>query len=226
VTRVHRSITHLSLADWVYFIFDHPVEGPQWYWANDAPFWNGPSALTAEYVSRIFEEPCPALEGYSDAELNMGLNYLISPGLGEHMRCLDDPSVPLAARLRCVQACGSLFRKLFLPRCSPHLSHLDEPGRSPLNAVCYMWWDIMPVYGGPRLEDRHALHRAALDVMATVLDFESLACAESALHGLGHWHRAYPERVEGLIDGFLATHSDARPELLSYARSARCGCVL
>jgi len=56
-------------------------------------------------------------------------------------RCRDlaevRPSVPLAARLRCVQACGSLFRKLFLPRCSPHLSHRDEPGRSPLNAVCY-----------------------------------------------------------------------------------------
>ena len=69
---MHRSITHLSFADWVYFIFDHPAEGPQWYWANDAPFWNGPSALTAEYVSRIFEEPWPALEGYSDAELNMG----------------------------------------------------------------------------------------------------------------------------------------------------------
>ena len=84
----------------------------------------------------------------------------------------------------------------------------------------------MPVYGGPRLEDRYALHRAALDVMATILDFESLACVESALHGLGHWHRAFPEPVEGLIDGFLATHSDARPELLTYARSARCGCVL
>ena len=97
---------------------------------------------------------------------------------------------------------------------------------SPLNAVCYMWWDIMPVYGDPRLEDRYALHRAALHVMATVLDFESLACAESALHGLGHWHRAYPERVEGLIDGFLATHSGARPELLTYARSTRYGCVL
>ena len=35
-----REITHLSFADWVYFIFDHPAEGPQWYWANDAPFWN------------------------------------------------------------------------------------------------------------------------------------------------------------------------------------------
>ena len=94
--RMHRAITHLSFADWVCFIFDHPAEGPQWYAAADAPFWNGPAALTAEYVSRLFEEPWPTLEGCSDAELNMALNYLISPGLGEHMLCLDDPSVPLA----------------------------------------------------------------------------------------------------------------------------------
>jgi len=67
---MHRAITHLSFADWVCFIFDHPAEGPQWYAAADAPFWNGPAALTAEYVSRLFEELWPTLEGYSDAELN------------------------------------------------------------------------------------------------------------------------------------------------------------
>jgi hypothetical protein len=89
-----------------------------------------------------------------------------------------------------------------------------------------MWWDIMPINGGPRLEDRQDLHCAALDVLATILNFGSLACTESALHGLGHWHRAFPERVESLIDGFLATYPATRPELLAYARTARCGYVL
>src|SRR5258707_7560559 len=158
---VPNGLTDLSYEDWVYFIFDHPAEGPQWYCDETAAFWNGPAKLTCEYVTRLFEEPFPALEGFHDAELNMGLNYLISPGLGEHMRCLDDPSVPLAARDRCVRSCASLFCKLMQPRCSPHLSHRDEPGRSPLNAVCYMWWDTMPVYGGPVLADRQALHLAA-----------------------------------------------------------------
>ena len=50
--------------------------------------------------------------------------------------------------------------------------------------------------------------------------------AIDVLDSLGHWHHAFPARVESLIDGFFATHSDARPELLAYARSARCGCVL
>jgi hypothetical protein len=67
-------ITHLPFADWVTFIFDHPADGPEWYWADDAPSWNGPSSLTCDYVTRLFEDPIPALEGYSDAELNRGLN--------------------------------------------------------------------------------------------------------------------------------------------------------
>jgi hypothetical protein len=220
------AITDLSFEDWVVFVFDHPAEGPEWYWGDEAPFWNAPAALTAEYVTRLFEDPVPALEGYTDAELNMGLNYIITPGLGEHMLCLDDPTVPLPARLRCVRSCGLLFRKLLLPRCSSHLSHRDEPGRSPLNAVCYMWWDNMPVYGGPVPEARNALQLAALETMAAILTFDSDACQESALHGLGHWHRAFPQQVERLIDEFLRLRPRARPELRAYAQSARCGCIL
>jgi hypothetical protein len=130
------------------------------------------------------------------------------------------------ARLRCVRSCEPLFRKLLLPRCSPHLSHRDEPGSAPLNAVCYMWWDNMPIYGGPVPEDRNALHLAALETMAAILRFDSLACQESALHGLGHWRRAFPGEVERLIDEFLGFHPNARPELRTYARNARCGCIL
>ena len=89
---MQHAITHLSFADWVIFIFDHPAEGPEWYW-GDAPFWNAPAALTAEYVTRLLA--VPALKGFTAPELNMGLNYIISPGLGEHMFCLDDPTVPL-----------------------------------------------------------------------------------------------------------------------------------
>jgi hypothetical protein len=84
----------------------------------------------------------------------------------------------------------------------------------------------MPVYGGPEQQDRRALQAAALETMAAILKFDSIACQESALHGLGHWHSAFPEQVESLIDTFIATHANAPPALLTYARSARCGCVL
>jgi hypothetical protein len=144
--------------------------------------------------------------------------------LGRRGPVLERPG--LAVREGCVRSTGSLFRKLLFVRCSPHLSHRDEPGRSPLNAVCYMWWDTMPVYGGPVLADRQALHLAALETMAKILKFDSLACQESALHGLGHWYRIFPQQIDCLIDEFLLLHADARQELLTYARSAGCGCVL
>jgi hypothetical protein len=89
-----------------------------------------------------------------------------------------------------------------------------------------MWWDAMPIYGGPISADRKALHLAALETMTAILKFDSLACQESALHGLGHWYKIFPQPIERLVDEFLLLHANARPELLSYARSARCGCVL
>jgi hypothetical protein len=52
------------------------------------------------------------------------------------------------------------------------------------------------------------------------------ACRESALHGLGHWHHAYPDQTADIIDEFLARNEGIRDELRRYAMAARCGCVL
>ena len=122
-------------------------------------------------------------------------------------------------------AIGALFAKLFAPRCSPHLSHLDEAGASALNVSCYMWWDLIPFLGRPDDPARREIDDACLGVMERTLDLDSIACRESALHGLGHWHGGYPRRVESAIDAFLGAHPDLRPELVRYARSARSGCV-
>jgi hypothetical protein len=221
-----RPIKHLSFDDWLLFIFDHPAEGPEWYADPAAPYWNGPAALTAAYVTRLFEDPIPALAGLTDAEINKGLWYLIGPGLGEHMLCLEEPDLALGTRVQVVRSCEGLFRQLFRPRCSPHLSHRDGANAAPLNSICYMWWDIMPVYGGPVPQDRQALQEAALETMAAVLALDSLACQESALHGLGHWHSGFPEQTEALIDAFLHQHPQIPDQMRIYAQSARGGCVL
>jgi hypothetical protein len=82
------------------------------------------------------------------------------------------------------------------------------------------------VFGGPAPEDRRLLHAAALETLTAILRLDSITCQESALHGLGHWHSAFPEQVESMIDAFISTHADAPAALLTYARNARCGCVL
>ena len=70
------------------------------------------------------------------------------------------------------------------------------------------------------------MQETALRTMARVLGFKSIACQESALHGLGHWQRDHERQVNAIIDGFLKANRDIDSRLISYAHSARCGCVL
>jgi hypothetical protein len=82
----------------------------------------------------LFAEPMPVLERFRDAELNMGLNYLISPGPGEHMRCLDDPSVPLGTREGVYSpanlsfaSCSSRDALLTCPTVTSQVDYLSPP---------------------------------------------------------------------------------------------------
>jgi hypothetical protein len=120
----------------------------------------------------------------------------------------------------------NLFEECFAKRCTPHLSHLDEPGVSPLNGACYMWWDILPIGAQPDNADQMGLDHEILNAMESTLRLDSVACQESALHGLGHWQRSYPQRVTEIIDLFLQRQQGLREELRTYAMSAARGCVL
>ncbi len=214
----------LSFEAWVAHVFDHPVSEPRWFADPDAPFWIGTSATAIPYVTRLFEDPLPVISRYTDAQLAQGFWYLVSNGASDCMVALSDATVPAAERARCMRSFASVFRRVLAARCTPHLSHLDEPGAGPLNVTCYMWWDLLPFAGAPANPAQRDLDAAALAVMADALGLP-IACQESALHGLGHWHAAYPRDVESIVDRFLAAHAHARPELLAYARSARAGCV-
>jgi hypothetical protein len=210
---------------WVQHVFDHEVREPAWYFDPDAPGWDGSPETTVAYVTRLLESPAPILDRFDDAQLNQGFWYLVGAG-SSYMFTLTNPAVPSPARLRCVRSFEPVFRTLFASRCSPHLSHLDQPGANPLNAACYMWWDILPVAGAPHDQTRRDLDAAALEVMEAILRLDSLPCRESALHGLGHWARCYPGRAQQIIDAFLGRQPGSPAELVAYAKRARNGHVL
>jgi hypothetical protein len=225
MTDEERRIDWLPFEQWVAHVFDHPVAWPKWYFEIDAPFWTAPPALTIEYMTRLFDDPMPMLGKYSDAQLGEGFWYLVSNGGSNHMFALTDASAPLGGRVRCVESFASLFEKLFAGRCDDALSHLAKEEGNPVNSACYMWWDIIPFAGAPGSAAQKLLDDAALDVMEKMLSLDSVACRESALHGLGHWHHAYPQRVEEIVARALERAKDWPEGLLTYARSAQCGCV-
>jgi hypothetical protein len=141
------------------------------------------------------------------------------------MFTLIEPAVAWPQRYRAIRAIATLFERLFARRCSDHLSYFDEAGAGPLNAVCYMWWDLFPTWGSPTDPSQVEFDAEILAVMKRILALDSLACQESALHGLGHWRMHYPGVVEETIDEFRDRVGTMRQELREYATCARRGYV-
>jgi hypothetical protein len=221
-------LKNLTFEQWVELVFDHPVSdlNNAWYWDSERDWWEEDSADTVQFLTRAFEDAAVVLQPYSDPRLNQGLWFLASNACSSHMFALTNESISWEARRRCIRSFHQLYEQCFARRCSPHLSHVEEPGANPLNLVCYMWWDIIPLYGKPEDPMHRELDEAILQVMESTLRLDSIPCRESALHGLGHWQPVYPGRVGEIIDNFSMTRPELPEKLHSYMLAAYTGSVL
>ena len=214
-----------SLPKWIAHVFDHPVAETAWHWSLDAPSWRGSAGQTVTYIAETFERSGELLARFTDAQLNQGFWYLVSGSCSGLMFALVQPAVPLEHRLRALRSFVPLFEQVIAARCSPHLSHLDEQPSNPLNGACYMWWDVLPIYGMPDDPERAEFDAEVLRVLQRLLSIPHDACRESALHGVSEWRLYYPS-AERLVDDWLAQTPGLRPELVSYAQRAKVGGVL
>ncbi|WP_394794675.1 hypothetical protein [Armatimonas sp.] len=198
--------------DWVRAWFDHPEN---WDWVCDFPLLEteiSPNATLA-YTTQLFRYAGVLLAPYSDTQVGNGLNALIWEG-DSPLTILQNKNLPRFECRACLKGIYRVYKEIFAVRC-PEVSQK-------LGHVCFMWWDIFPLYDTVRPE----LNETVLTTLERTLALPHLACQEAALHGLGHWQSANPARVHGIIDTFLATKKVRRPELVSYAQAARAGRVL
>src|SRR5882762_9964698 len=153
--------THFSFEDWITYVFDHPLPdpgAPPWYSKSDYdgswPDLPDIPETTVAYLTLLFEQATSVLTSFSDAQVAQGLWFLVSDLCGEAMPDLFDTGVPWSDRKRCIFSMFTLFERFFAPRCSALLSDGDMLGTdtsqvSPLEGICFMWWDILPIYGQP-----------------------------------------------------------------------------
>jgi hypothetical protein len=210
-----------KVQEWVAYIFDHPIVGhmeKEWYWAEDAPEWQGAREKVPALIAETFEHGGELLASFSDEQLDQGFWFLVGNAPPDFMLTLVDPKIALATRLRALRSFVPLFEQVMAARCSVDLSHLADFA-NPLNSACYMWFDLL-WYQFP--EDIDA---EVLATLRRLLAVPHDACRESALHGLGHWARRCPQAAD-IVDEFLSSASGLRPELIAYAERARVGKVL
>ena len=252
-------LTDLSFEEWITHIFDHPVTDPAWHWDMNAEWWSSSSEEQVSYMRQLFENAGTVLARYSDAQVNQGLWYMVNSATADYMRVLEDADILLEDRKQCIQSIFNLYTQVFAQRCSRHLSHLirsaapKPEGLSDLNTVCYMWWDIIPIYGVLKnyievidrmdlslelresikehsitidTEDHREMERSVLELMKRTLEIDHLACQESSLHGLGHWQKYFPKEVSRIVENWLIRNPNISEELRLYAERAQSGRVL
>lgn len=230
--------TNVSFEEWVRCVFDHPVARDEWYWEIDTDAFELDPVRLVAYSTLVFEESAEALAPFTDEQVDQGFWFLI--GATSELDVLGADVVPLTDRLRCIRSMFILFEQCFAGRCTPSLSHIDEQGAKPMNSICFMWWDLLwhlvtiherlqasdlrhliPIQARMQTSHRDEIDEACIAVMELTLELPSIACQESALHGLGHWGESRQERCHGVIASFLQRHQDVRPELREYALQAQ-----
>ena len=117
----------------------------------------------------------------------------------------------------------NLFANYLQFNCSNKMGSLSK-SETKLDSLTYMFWDVLPY--APCSSGNAVLVRRNLDIIRTmsrILEIPSVACQESALHGLNHWYYEFPKEVKGAIDSFIENHKEISTELRQYALTAQAG---
>lgn len=206
--------------EWIRHVFDHSAGGPAWDdIADPCP------STSAAYLAQLFESPNFLLDRFSEMQIALGLERLLSNANSDYVFVLADESVPQELQMRVVNSLYTLFKDLLAKICSENVG-VDHPHRRPADSICFMMWDagLLQIY--PERPEHRIVDLAILNVLARILALPSHACQKSALHGLGHAHYSYPEEIPPIIDAFLAGHPDLKEDIRNYALAAREGGVL
>jgi hypothetical protein len=235
-------ITISNYEAWITYVFDHPEAawGDEWFWRDDQRYWSATenAQQAVEYMTQLYSHPAFLIGRFSTWQIGTGIDFLINPSLDDHSFTLIDTRAPLRDRLDCIRSITTLYRDLFARVCARRCLHgvLDDKEPNQANNVCFMFWDTFPMFARTKhreackepnvrdhWEDHVHIEDACLTVMEETLKIDHPACQEGALHGLGEWVHAYPERVTRVIEGFLATHPNE--QLSRYAGHALVGYV-
>jgi hypothetical protein len=224
--------------EWLKWAFDHPVPvevNDEWWlhvpgdW-EDGGWLDRPPERALAFVTRLFENPLAYLSCYSDEQIDQGIDFIVFRACSNHFEWLVDQRVDIILRIRCIRSLENLFRELLAPRCTDNVWIYTNP----LNHICDMLWDIVVRQANTAERNPDATYRIVrdpeidkefLNTLARILAMPSVACQQSALHGLGHLVRE-ANLGSNVIQQYLESHPNLRNDLREYALRALTGNVM
>jgi hypothetical protein len=211
----------------VSYLFDRPVpqgQEQEWYWADDLEVFVATSLEWTRFQAAIFANATTDLATFSNEQVGMGLNYLMSNSVSDVPYAAINETVPLDEAMRMMRAMPLLWRGCIGPRLASDRSAIGFiEGR--LGYVCHMWFDVWPTY--TNVSHVPAWTDAVWHVLSDMLTVPCRAVQIAALHGIGHeggnldrW-----SEINAAVDAFLTGLAEGDEELRNYAEAARTGNV-
>jgi hypothetical protein len=208
------------------YLFNRPVpdkNGREWYWDIDEPEFDATPLQWTHIQTVLFANAGTDLAPYSDEQVGMGLNHVMSNNAGDIPHMVNDPSVPLADAMRMMRALPTLWRDCLGPRLSKAPSDIGSRSDR-LYFVSYMWFDVWPTFWNAKdiPEWRDAMWRVFCEMLA--LPWREAQV--SALHGIGHEGSRLnrPKELKAHMDAFIRNVKNDE-ELKNYAQAAARGMV-
>jgi hypothetical protein len=208
------------------FLFDRPerVDGQkEWYWSEFHEDFEATPLEWTRIQTVLFSNAGKDLALYSNEQVGMGLNYIMSNGVSDVAFAAIDPSVPLEEAILMLRVFPCIWKDCFAPR----MEDIHRPigsGEDMLSYVCYMWFDVSPTFRkAPKvIEWRQGLET----IFCEMLKISSREVFISALHGIGHCTNLIDmERIEPQVKNCLERFQHNDPEIVEYAHCALVGNV-
>ncbi len=217
----------MTYDEWISEIFDNLAEQAENLNATEIDYIELPSAIMLNYLTETFNNAEVVFSRFTKLQVAHGLWAIVGNGT---MLAIRDPEIPLSNAVQTIDSMVLLFEKYFSKHCTANY-HFQQ-GKTitePLDIVCYMWWDVLPMHGliehDPLVQSSPFLDQALLSAMLKILEIDSIACQVSALHGLEQWMLYYPELIETSIIEYIESDRACAlfklsPDLLDYAKLA------
>jgi hypothetical protein len=231
------------------YIFNRPTTEPEWYWGNDSvehgEFGEENPISYFTFLETLFLNPAHDLKPYSDDQIGLGLNFIFNSSCSNMTHGFLSAPIPFERKIKAINTLFALFRDVLNPRTPEILSAFSQEKLSKIGYVCYMFWDISPMFSAANFSfleaqikteaaqkpyknskrEIHYFYTAIANVMKQCLDLSNPACVESGLHGLGHLAFNHPKIAVPIIDNFLKNGKCENENLISYAKMARTGMI-
>jgi hypothetical protein len=210
------------------YLFDRPessgMDSSEWYWNIDNPEFAATPLEWVRIQTALFARCGSDLEFFSDGQVGMGLNYIMSNSVSSVPHMPLDKSVTLDDTLLMMSHFPTLWRNCIGPR-TKHVNCQIGHNTGRLGYVCYMWFDVWALPWNQRhIKEFNA---SVFNVLQKMLRVPSREVQVAALHGIGHLKLdlELDRDIDNEIARFIAGLGDRDEELRLYAMAAQTGMV-